>query len=413
MLPMWQLEMNHGWGIVVYGTNLDLLAVDLLKDIGISRFSPGREILLAVILMLAACATQQPTDLKPPPLLHAGPRVQVADVDILAVSPAMDEFIERYILEYSNKRTRLDLLMNAVSPNGVLGFGYDETLTRTSAEAFAGRAGNCLGFSNMMIALARRAGLQAEYQEVFRRPEWASREDTVLLIKHINIILSGGGNSYVVDVSGIRITPNTRQRVIDDNYAKALYLNNIGAESLLENDLPTAYAYMSKAIETEPLLTDSWVNMGVLFGRTEQLDEAALVLQQALEIDTNEYSALSNLYEVYIAQEDMESAAKLYDKVEKYRQNNPYYLLQLSEEALQQNRIEDSVRLLARAIRKKQNDHLLYFAMAKTQYLSGETESAEDSLLRARELAPEHMLAQYNRPLDELVAEDLLNRTSE
>jgi hypothetical protein len=43
--------------------------------------------------------------------------------------------------------------------------------------------------------------------------------------------------------------------------------------------------------------------------------------------------------------------------------------------------------------------------MAKTQYLSGETEAAQDSLLRARELAPESMLTHYHRPLDELIAE--------
>ena len=397
----------------VWDKIIGYLTVGLFKEISISRHLPGRAILLAGMLMLAACASQQTTDIEPPPLLYAGPEVHVADVDVLAVTPDMDAFLERYILRYPSKKTRLDLLMDSISPNGVLGFGYEETLTLTSAETFARRSGNCLGFSNMLIALGRRAGLTAEYQEVFRRPEWASREDTVLLVKHVNVILTGGGHSYVVDVSGFRINQNTRQRVVDDNYAKALYLNNIGAEALLENDLATAYAYMSKAIETEPLMTDSWVNMGVLFGRTEQLDEAALVLQQALDIDASEYSALSNLYEVYIAQEDMESAAQLYDKVEKYRQNNPYYLLQLSEEAVEQERFDDSVELLGRAIRKKRNDHLLYFALAKSQYLSGENEAAESSLMRAREFAPEYMLAQYNRPLDELVAEDLLNRTLE
>ena len=160
-------------------------------------------------------------------------------------------------------------------------------------------------------------------------------------------------------------------------------------------------------------MTDSWVNMGVLFGRTEQLDEAALVLQQALDIDASEYSALSNLYEVYIAMEDFESAAHLEDKVERYRQNNPYYLLQLSEDALIQGRYEDSLKLLQRAIKINKKDHQLYFALAITQYLSGQTEAAAQSLLRARELAPQNMIAYYDRPLNELVAEAELNRNLE
>jgi tetratricopeptide (TPR) repeat protein len=361
--------------------------------------------LLTATLVLGACAYQRPTNLNPPRLQYDGPAMQVADVDVLALSPEMENFLERYILIYSDKHTRLTLLMNAASGNGMLGFNYDDAFTLTAAEAFEARVGNCIGFANMMIALSRAAGLEARYQEVFKQPEWSSRNDTVLLVKHINVILESAGYTYVMDVSGLRIRPSVRRRTINDNYAKALYLNNIGVESLIENDLPTAYAYMSKAIETEPLLADSWVNLGVVLGRNEQLDDAATALQNALGIDNYEYSAMSNLYEIYLTQENFAAAAELEEKVERYRQKNPYYLLQLSEEALLEARFEESMELLERAIKKKDNDHQLYFAMAKTQYLSGEIEAAQDSLLRARELAPESMLTHYHRPLDELIAE--------
>ncbi len=353
--------------------------------------------------MLGACATQQPANVTPPPLQNYGPEIQVADVDVLAVSPAMEKFLDRYILKYSDKNTRLHLLVSSITPNGALGFGYDESLTLTATEAFDSHAGNCIGFSNMMIALARRAGLKAHYQEVIRRPEWASREDTVLVIKHINVVIESPGRAYVVDISGVKFKPNMRQLIIKDNYAKALYLNNIGAEALLDNNLPTAHAYLSKAIETEPWITDPWVNLGVVFGRNEQLNDAEFALQRALEIDRSEYAAMSNLYEVYIAQEDLESAENLQAKVDKYRNTNPYYLLRLSDEALEQARFEESISLLQRAIRKKNNDHMLYFALAKTQYLSGETAAAEDSLVRARALAPANLMAYYARPLDELI----------
>lgn len=357
------------------------------------------------MLVLGACATQQTVHVEdPPPLLDAR-EVQVADVDVLEVSPAMEEFLRRYILRYQNQHTRATLLMSAVSGNGVLGFQYDDALTLSAAAAFDARAGNCVGFANMFIALARRAGLKARYQEVLRRPEWSSRDETVLLIKHINVILELPGYVYVMDVSGIDINPVARRHIIDDSYAKALYWNNIGAEALLKNDLSTAHAYIVKAIETEPALSDSWVNMGVVLGRNAQLDDAAFALRQALKIDPSESAALSNLYEVYITQEDLVSAAQIENQVEKYRRKNPYYLLQLSEEALEEARFEDSREFLQRAIRKKENDHQLHFALAKTQYLSGETEKAQTSLLRARELAPVNMLAHYDRPLDELVAE--------
>ena len=61
--------------------------------------------------------------------------------------------------------------------------------------------------------------------------------------------------------------------------------------------------------------------------------------------------------------------------------------------------------MLRSAIRKKKDDHKLHFALAKSQYLSGELTAAEDSLLRARELAPEDMVVYYERPLGELVVD--------
>ena len=356
-------------------------------------------------LLLAGCATQPPAHLDPPPLRGDFPQVHVTDVDVMAVSPDMEAFLEKYILEYSNTHTRMTLLMDATSANGVLGFEYDNMHTLTSVDAFNRRSGNCIGFANMLVALARRAGIKASYQEVLRRPEWSTREETVLLVKHINVILEGAGYVYVMDVSGLRISPTARRQVISDNYAKALYFNNLGADALIRGDLPTAHAYLSKAIATEPQLTDSWVNIGVVLGRNEQLEDAATALRQALEINSSEYAALSNLYEVYITQENFEAAAMLEDRVERYRQRNPYYLMQLSEEALLLGDDDEAMRLIQRAIRKKDNDHVLYFALAKTQYQLGQTEAAQDSLSRARELAPASMGEHYQRPLNELVAE--------
>ena len=381
--------------------------MSFFNDINVYRYFPGRVLsLLAGTLLLAACGSVQTTDPKLPTLRNSGPEIQVADIDVLALSPEMDEFLERYILPYQRKHTRALLLMNAVAPNGVLGFDYEDKLTLTAAEAFDRRTGNCIGFSNMMIALARRAGIEAEYQEITRRPEWASRQDTVLVIKHVNVLMSIPDYAWVVDISGLRLSQELARRVTEDSYAEALYLNNLGAEALLNYNLPTAHAYLSKAIETESQMSDPWVNMGVVFGRNDQLEDAKFAFQRARQIDGSASSAMSNLYEVYVAQEDYAAALNLQKKVEKYRRGNPYYLLKLSDEALAKQQYEESVNLLRRAIRAKDNDHMLYFALAKTQYLSGKIESAEDNLVRARELAPENMVTHYDRPLTELVVEE-------
>jgi len=378
-----------------------------LNDIA-GGFLPAalKGLLLAAVIALGACASLQPGKVTPPPLQVAAPAVQVADIDILELSPAMREFLEDYVFEYDSPQTRLELLTLAITSSGILNFKYDESRTLTAAEAFEARAGNCIGFANMMIALARAAGLDAHYQEVFIRPEWSDYEDdTVLLFNHVNVLIETSRMSWVVDVSGIDIRPTERRRIIDDSYAKALYLNNIAVESLLVNDLPTAYAYMRKAIDANATATDPWVNLGVLYGRNEQLDDAAFAFNRALAIDPDEHSAMSNLYEVYIEQGKLDFAREIEARVERYRRNNPYYLLKLSDQALANKQYRESIELLKSAIEKKDDDYKLHFALAKTQYLYGKLAAARKSLLRARELAPSDMVADYDRPLEELVDE--------
>jgi Flp pilus assembly protein TadD len=351
----------------------------LLKASLIIRFLPGRVVvLLTGLLMLGACATNPVVDTRLPPLQGSARIEQVADVDLLAVTPEMEAFLERYILPYEDPQTRLNMLTLAITSSGVLGFDYDDTRTLTAADAFKTRTGNCISFANMMVALARKAGLDASYQEVL-----------------------------------IQISEHDRRRIIADLDAKTLFYSNIGAEALIANELPTAWAYLSRAINLESRLTDPWVNLGVVYSRNDQLDAAELAYQTALQIDSSDSSAMSNLYEVYLVQENMNAAADLEKKVERYREKNPYYLMMLSEESLEMGRYEDSIRLLQRALRKKDDDYMLHFAMAKTQYLSGETVAAQSSLHRVRELAPQELLAYYSRPLHELVMEDQEKKNAE
>ncbi len=397
---------NYDHAIVVYET-VRKLEESLLHSISMPRYLPSKVfILLVAMLILTACASNPKPNLSPPPALqYPTADVQVTDVDVLALTPAMEAFMQRYVLLHPDLDTRLNLLNLSVANTGVLGFDFDDTRTLSAAKAFETRSGNCIGFANMMVAMARRAGLKAQYQEVLRRPEWSSFEDTTVLTKHINVVISSNNYSYVVDASGASIKPTARRRLISDAEAKALYFSNIGVDALLNNDIATSYAYLVKAIDVAPRISGSWVNLGVLFGRNKQLGEAAQVQQTALQIDANDYSAMNNLYGVYIALDELEAAQDLQDKVEKYRQKNPYYLLKLSEEARQEARFDDAINLLQRAIRKKENEHLLHFAMAKTQYLSGETIAAQTSLQRARELVHGDMLAHYNQPLNELVSQ--------
>ncbi|MDH3767300.1 MAG: transglutaminase-like domain-containing protein, partial [Gammaproteobacteria bacterium] len=189
---------------------------------------PGRKsaLLSAIALICSACATQHTIKVTPPALQGTDVAVRITDVNVLAVSPAMETFLERYILPYPNLDTRLDLLAVAVAENGVLGFNYADSATSTAEETFSSRSGNCISHANMVIALARRAGLDAHYQQVAIQPQWTSREDTVLIRKHINVVLTSPKRTYHLDVSGIHVGPEARITILSDRDGKAMYFNN-------------------------------------------------------------------------------------------------------------------------------------------------------------------------------------------
>jgi Flp pilus assembly protein TadD len=361
--------------------------------------------MVVVALVSAACSVTPRQILSPPALAHDGAVPAVPDVDLLALTPQMQAFLDRYILPYEYPDTRLDLLTLAVGPSGLLGYRYENEHSLPAGEAFAARAGNCLSFANMLVALARAAGLQAEYQEVLVQRDWSSHENMVLLAKHINVVITGRHVSYVVDITRQKLESDTDRRRLSDHEAVALYHNNLGVEALLQHELPSAHAHFVKAIETAPGMASPWVNLGVVLSRNGQFDDAAYAHRAALQLDPDETAALSNLYDVHLARGDAASAMLVEQKVERYRRQNPYYLLKLSDEALSETRYQDSLALLENAISKKRNDHRLHFALARTQYLTGQRAAAEDSYRRARELAPQTALAQYARPLLELIEE--------
>ena len=58
-------------------------------------------------------------------------------------------------------------------------------------------------------------------------------------------------------------------------------------------------------------------------------------------------------------------------------------------------------------IRRKDEEHRLHFALARTQFLAGQPEAAVLSLERARERAPVEALASYAQPMDQLLAAPL------
>lgn len=346
---------------------------------------------LFLILSLGGCATRLGAPARIAPL-QGQPVVAIPDFDFHALSPEMEVFLQRYVLQEKKSDQRAANLARATTDPKVLGFRYDPGLTLDSVETFNRRAGNCLAFSSMLVAMARHAGLTAWYQEVEIPPEWTSLNNTVLVSLHVNVVLEGRQDEWVIDVSGRSGEPSRRIRRIPDSEALAQYYNNLGANALTQSNLALAYAYFTKAIATEPRLSYVWSNLGVVYSRNDQQEEARATYRAALAMDPQQLIAANNLFLMYEREGNREAAEKLQARVERHRRKNPYYLYHLSELALEEGRYEESSAMLNQAIDLYAGEYRFHYHLARLSMLQGYLEQAKWSLGIARALAPDNSL---------------------
>ena len=291
-------------------------------------------------VVISACAVQSQRTTTLPPLENQ-PHVEIENVDFLGVSASMKQFIRNYAPEdMANGRKAWNLAYAALDPM-LLNFDYDSSLTLTAAETFNRRTGNCLGFSSMFIAMAREAGLDAWFQEVKVPPEWTNVNETLLVSMHVNAVVQDAWSEYVVDVTGAKRTEWVRIRKLSDAEAEAQYYNNHGADALVKSDLARAFAYLVKAIRIAPDTSYIWSNLGVVYSRNGQLEDAKQAYHAALEINPAETVALNNLHRIYVEEGDLAAGRKGHgSKVERHRRKNPYYLYHLSAQAVEEQRYE-------------------------------------------------------------------------
>jgi tetratricopeptide (TPR) repeat protein len=340
--------------------------------------------LAAVLPSCTAVNLRQP-DIPP---LEGHELPAVPDVDLLQLSPAMHEFVEQFTGPESGRRSKAWSLSYAALDPYMLAFSYDPQVTLTADEAFRQRRGNCLTFAAMFVAMARDAGLEARFQEVIIPPKWSAVNDTVLVSKHVNAVVSDNFRNYTVDVSRRETSPRDTSQPLSDREARAQYFNNHGADALVREDLPLAYANFARALEIQPGLAYVWSNLGVVLRRNGQTDAAIHAYRAALQYDPDHAVALNNLHTIYTEEGDLEAAAVLARRVEKNRRNNPYYLLHLAEVANEEQRWSDAIGLLNQAIGIDEGEYRFYYALAQAQFNAGQVEVAQASLDRARALAP-------------------------
>lgn len=305
----------------------------------------------------------------------------------MALDDEMREFLESSIGKVSQESAILAQLVTRMRDYGFFTLEYVVDDTHTARETFHLKRGNCISFTLLFVALARASGLDARYQIVRVPPVWNADVELTVIANHISALIEASGREYVIDFNATELSSRHPRRTISDDYAIALFFNNLGAEALIAMDYAAAYHYFREAITIEPNVSDPWVNLGLLYARHDLPEHAESAYLRSLEIDPEQRSALTNLANLYNALGNTTLAEEYQERIRRYQQRNPFYHFVLARQAFDENRLEDAREAMARAIRLKRDEHDFYYLLGLTQMELGEYERAEDSLARAREHA--------------------------
>ena len=285
------------------------------------------KIVLAWILALSlgACATPAPP-LEPLQLFNDAaftPIAQPPTVDeIFAVSPAIRNFLSSpdVMRELRSKGAQRGLFEVLRDKSG-LRIEYDSAMTRTAAQAFDAKAGNCLSLVIMTAAMANELNMPVYFQEVHVDQAWTRFAGLYFVAGHVNISLArrpiehdirfDGSNEFVIDFLPPADIRNQRTRRITQATIAAMFMNNRAAEALAEGQTDKAYWWAREALTQAPDFIPAYNTLGVVYLRKGDLQRAQTAFETTLKSEPMQLIALSNLARVMELKGDVARAAQL------------------------------------------------------------------------------------------------------
>ncbi|MEX0963543.1 MAG: tetratricopeptide repeat protein [Pseudohongiellaceae bacterium] len=301
-----------------------------------------------------------------------------SEIDPLYITDEVKSYIDSYIRARDGEETRIDKLQDLLYGEDFLNVQYSSEQTHTAMQAFYAREGNCLSVMNLYIAMARYAGLDANFQTVDVQPSWDKRGDLLVLSQHINA--SGrisARRSYVVDFTPEISLQQLTSSVVSDQVARALYFNNLGVEQLIEGDLDEALLFFKNALFLHGDSSIAWNNIGSTYNRLGHEEFAEYSYRMAFSLDNNNATAINNLAKHYRRNGDLRRAAEYEEAIVRFNNRNPYYHFAQGNVALDNEDLETARRSFSRALRLKEEEPDFYVALATVYLELGNTAQAQ------------------------------------
>jgi Tfp pilus assembly protein PilF len=350
-----------------------------------------RACLLLLSMGLAACAH---APLPPPePLfddaLFNPPTERLEAEDPFALSDEMRQYVTTRITGQIRSKGRQRALIDALYGQGELKLDYDTSVTRSAAQAFAARAGNCLSLVIMTAAFAKELGMPVKYQTAIVDETWSRSGNLYFRSGHVNLSLGKrpldnsamlDDNELMVDFLQPQELRGLRTRPIDEHTVVAMYLNNRAAESLALSRLDEAYWRAREAMRRSPGFLSAYNTLGVVYMRHRNELYAERVFRHVLEREPSHAQALSNLATLLVQQGRAAEAQEMQRRLAQVEAYPPFHFFNLGVEAMRAGDYKAARDWFGREISRAGDYHEFHFWLGIAHYRLGEMAAARKHL---------------------------------
>lgn len=349
-------------------------------------------------LTLSACATPEIAPKQPVSLLY-DEAFQAKAVperpDVFAVSASMRHYLEVEIARQLRSKGKLRGLIAALESNAQLKLEYDAGVTRTAAETFEARAGNCLSLTIMTAALARELGLSVSFRRVLTEETWTRRENTLFLGGHVNVVLAPSpadqlgrldrAAGIIVDFLPNEELRRQLSREVHEHTVIAMFMNNRAAESMAGGSLDEAYWWARGATTHDPRFLEAFNTLGVIYSRRGLQAQAEGVFQHVLALEAENATALSNLAGVLEKQGRPSAALAIRERLQRIESHPPFHFFDLGFAALKRKEFAAARDNFGRELARNASYHEAHFGLAAAYIGLGDLRAAQKHLAAALE----------------------------
>jgi tetratricopeptide (TPR) repeat protein len=363
---------------------------------------------LLTACLLGACASAPPVA-EPPKALYVGhsfapPTEAITTDDVFTVSDAMKRYLTTDIGDQLRVKGAQAGLIEALYRKPQLKLEYDAARTKTAAESFKDRSGNCLSLVIMTAAFAHQLGLSVVYQSAYLDQTWSRSGDLLLAAGHVNVTVGrrimDAGSSRDLSPTTIDFLPPeelARMRVHEVREATilAMYANNRAAEALTKGKIDDAYAWAVLALRNDPSFFGAYNTLGVVYLHHGDTDSAADVFAFVLAHEPRNTRALANLAETDERLGRNTEAAALRVRLAEEESIAPFHFFDLGIDAMRRADYVAARDYFTREVARDEDYHEFHFWLGVADYHLGDVTQAKKQL----ELAAENSLTRGQHDL--------------